>query len=97
MPETFRDAENEVAQLKQDLFGAEQGILKAQGSTKKYEKQYRETLVKLERTQAGNLIASSRADQAFIESRGQQLNSATQQLNQLLAGECPKCSRRATG
>ncbi len=75
-----RQAENEIAQLKRDLFGVEQGMLEARETAKKYEKQYRETLIELERVQAGNPTASNRADRALIQSLEEQLNNATQQL-----------------
>ncbi len=74
--------ENEVAQLKRDLFGADQGMVEARETAWKYEKHYHETLVELERAGAGNPTASGRADQVL-------LNSATQQLNQLRAGHAP--------
>ncbi len=51
------EAENESVQLKRDLFGAEQGMLEAQGTARtarKYEKLYHETLVELEWAQKGN-------------------------------------------
>ncbi len=41
------EAENEVPQLKRNLFGTEQATLEAQKTARKYDKLYHETLVKL--------------------------------------------------
>ncbi len=81
-----REAENQVAQLKRDLFKAEQGTFEARKTARKYEKLYHETLAKLEQAQAGDPTASNRADRVLIQSLEEQLNNTTQQLNPLYVG-----------
>ncbi len=61
-------------------------------TARQYDKQYDETLVKLERAQAGNSTVSNRADQSLIQLLEQQRNDATQQLNQLHAGHAPSAA-----
>ncbi len=88
----LRRAENEVAQLGRDLFKSQEEMLEAQGSATKYEKNYHETLVQLERAQAGNQSAPNQADQVRIQSLEELLNNSHQQLNQLCAGHAPSAA-----
>ncbi len=73
-----RQAEREVAKLKQELSKAEQATLKAQEIAQQNE--YHETFVKLERPQTKNQGIPNRTDWALIESLVHQLNDAHQQL-----------------
>ncbi len=75
-----REAENEVAQLKRDLFGSQEAVREAQKTERKHEKAYHETLVLLKRAQTANLAAADPADRVHIQSLETQLNDANQQL-----------------
>ncbi len=87
-----REAKNEFAQLRQDWFGSQQAMLEAQKTARNFEKQYHETLVELERARSGNQSAFNQADQVHIQSVEEQLNNATQQLNQLCVGHAPSAA-----
>ncbi len=63
------EAENEVGQLKLDFFVAEQAMLEARETAKKYEMHYCETLIELEQARAGSPTATNRADQVLIHWR----------------------------
>ncbi len=67
-------------------------MLEARETTKKYEKHYRDTLIELEQARAGDPAASNRADRVLIQSLEEQINNATQQLNQLCAGHAPSAA-----
>ncbi len=46
-----REAENQVAQLKRDLFKSQDAVLEAQEAARRHEKAYHETLVLLKQAQ----------------------------------------------
>ncbi len=80
-----REAENEVAQLKRDLYKSQDAVREAQEVARRHEKAYHETLVLLKRAQTANPTAANQADQVCIQSLETQLNDANQQLRQLHA------------
>ncbi len=84
-----REAENEVAQLKRDLFGSQEATREAQEAARKHERDYHETLVFLRRAQNVNPAAADPADRARIQSLETQLNDANQQLRQLREERAP--------
>ena len=57
-----REAENQVAQLKRDLFGSQDAVCEAQETARRHEKAYHETLVLLKRAQTADLAAANQAD-----------------------------------
>ncbi len=87
-----RQAENEVAHLKQDLFGAQQAEIEANQIAQRHKQLHLEVLVKLEQVSTEDPAAANQADRALIQSLEQQLNSATQQLHQLRAGHAPSAA-----
>ncbi len=87
-----REAENQVAQLKRDLFKAQHAVLEAQETARKHEKAYHETLVLLRQAQAANPTAANTEDQVRFQSLETQLNDATQQLRQLRAERAPNAA-----
>ena len=87
-----REVENQVAQLKCDLFKSQDAVLEAQEAARRHEKAYHETLVLLKRAQTTNPAASNQADQVRIQSLETQLNDATQQLRQLRAERAPNAA-----
>ncbi len=84
-----REAENQVAQLKHDLFKSQDAVREARETARGHEKAYRETLVLLKRAQAADPAAVNPADQVHIQSLETQLNDANQQLRQLRAEQAP--------
>ncbi len=87
-----REAENEVVELKRDLFGSPEATRKAQENARRPEKAYHETLVLLRRAQTEDPAAANQADRAFIQSLEAQLHDANQQLQQLRAEHAPNAS-----
>ncbi len=87
-----REAENEVAQLKWDLFGSQDATRVAQENARKHEKAYHETLMLLRRVQSEDPAATSQADRALIQSLEARLNDASQQLQQLRAKRAPNAA-----
>ncbi len=81
------EAENEVAQLKHDLFGSQDTVREAQETARRHEKAYHETLVLLKRAQTKDPAAANQADR--VEA---QLNDANQQLRQLRAERAPNAA-----
>ncbi len=88
----FERAENEVAQLGQDLFGSQEAICETQENARKNEKAYHETLVLLKRARLENPVAVGQVDRALIQSLEEQLNNANQQLRQLLEERAPNAA-----
>ncbi len=87
-----REAENQVAQVKRDLFKSKNAVLEAQEAAGRHEKAYHETLVRLRRAQAADPAAACQSDQVHIQSLKAQLNDATQQLRQLRAERAPNAA-----
>ncbi len=87
-----REAETQVAQLKCNLFKAQNAVLEAQETARKHEKAYHKTLVLLQRAQTVNPAAVNQTDQACIQLLETQLNDATQQLRQLRAERAPNAA-----
>ncbi len=87
-----REAENEVAQLKRDLFGSQDATCEIQENARRHEKAYHESLVLLKRAHTEDPAAASQAYQAFIQSLEAQLNNANQQLQQLRAERAPNAA-----
>ncbi len=87
-----REAENEVAQLKRDLFGSQDATCEAEETARRHEKAYHETLVLLKRAQTKNPAAANQADRVHIQSLEAQLNDANQQLRQLRAERAPNAA-----
>ncbi len=54
-----REAEKQVAQLKHDLFKAQNAVLEAQETARRHEKAYHETLVLLNRAQTADPAATN--------------------------------------
>ncbi len=88
-------AEDEVAQLKRDLFGSQDAMCEAQENAREKEKAYHETLVLLKRAQPGTPNATNQVEWALIQSLEQQLNDANQQLRQLREERAPDAGRWA--
>ncbi len=86
------EAENEVAQLKRDLFKSQDAVHEAQEIARRHEKAYHETLVLLKRAQTGDSAATNQADRVYIQSLKAQLNKANQQLRQLRAERAPNAA-----
>ncbi len=61
-----REAENEVAQLKHDLFGSQDTVCEAQENARRHEKAYHETLVLLKWAQTEDPAAANQADRVLI-------------------------------
>ena len=87
-----REAENEVAQLKRDLFKSQDAVREAQEHVSRHEKAYHETLVFLKRAQTGDPAATNQTDRVHIQSLEAQLNDANQQLRQLRAERAPNAA-----
>ncbi len=87
-----REAENEVAQLKHDLFKSQDTVREAQEQARRHEKAYHETLVLLKWAQTANPAAANQADRIRIQSLEMQLNDANQQLRQLRAERAPNAA-----
>ncbi len=87
-----KEAENEVAQLRRDLFGSQEAVRQAQETARKHEKAYHETLVLLKRARTVNAAAADLADRVRIQSLETQLNDANQQLRQLREGHAPNAA-----
>ena len=78
--------ENQVAQLKRDLFKSQDAVREAQEQARRHEKAYHETLVLFKQAQTADPAAANQADQIRIQSLETQLNHANQQLRQLRVG-----------
>ncbi len=87
-----REAENQVAQLKRDLFKSQNAVIEAQETARRHKKAYHETLVLLKRAQPADPAAANQSDQVRIQSLEAQLNNATQQLRQLRAERAPNAA-----
>ncbi len=87
-----REAENQVAELKRDLFGSQDVTREAQENARKHEKSYQETLVLLRRAPTKDSAAANQADRAFIQSLEAQLHDANQQLQQLRTERAPNAA-----
>ena len=87
-----REAENQVAQLKRNLFQSQNAVLEAQETAKRHEKAYHEALVLLKWAQTADPAVANQSDRVHIQSLEAQLNDATQQLRQLCAERAPNAA-----
>ncbi len=87
-----REAENEVAQLRQELSNAQQTTIDATRATQLQEKLHCDALLTLQQVPTEDPAAATQADRALIQSLDQQLQYANQQLQHLCAERAPNAA-----